>query len=124
MNVITSTFAVSLFPRTTFIDRIAYTCGRNVTTMRVGWLPTSESEHVSYSRGRRLELPRTISSQRRRIADQSSWIVPFYGPDAFIGHESLQEAHIVGVRFDILDWTDVLLGGAFCLSITEPFMFE
>lgn len=124
MNVITSTFAVSLFPRTTFVDRVAYSCGHNVTTMRNDWLPTSDSDRVVYSGGRRSELPHTIRSQQRGVADQSSWVIPFYGPDAPPDRESFESDYITGVKFDILDWTDLFVGGTACISVMEPFMFE
>lgn len=128
MNFITATMAVSLFPRTTFVDRVSYTCGRDVTRMYAHWFACSADPPIVLSDGREEELPSTVCSQRRQVADRSSWIVRFleHGVlrDGSRGGGSVDQDYIEGVKFDILDWTARNVNHHFCISIMEPFMLE
>lgn len=124
MNFISPTFAISLFPRTTFVDRVSYSCGRDITTMQAHWLDCKTNDPIVSSDGRTEELPNAVCSQTRGVSDRSSWIIHF--PDADVpGYDySLDRAYIEGVKFDIIDWTTRHLNHHSCISIAEPWMFS
>lgn len=114
----TPTFAVSLFPWMTLVACEAYTCG-NGTSWNNGW-PVG-CPRLPLNNGRREELHHTVTSQRRCVSDNKSWVVRYAQPDSFQQHFPCDEEHLLGVSFDVLDWTTHPTRTGSCLYIANPY---
>lgn len=103
MNIITPTFAASLFPRSTLVDFKKYSCANSVGThseAEVNRLP-----YYALCNGREDELPPELKSRKRWIADRTSWVLRYSQVDSFRPAYDEDEQHLLGTAFDIIDWT-------------------
>ena len=79
MNYFTGRFAVSLFPRSTFVDRVTYTC-REVGRASHDWITKYRGrgfEVVTAGGVPSVEEPAELSEWQRWVGDSLSWVLPF-----------------------------------------------
>ncbi|KAH9854424.1 hypothetical protein C2E23DRAFT_726875 [Lenzites betulinus] len=80
MNYFTGTYAVSLFPRTTFVDNITMVCqdASRHNPAHVQWM-AKYAERGLKALTAQHPVPRTLEARtwRRRIGDQLTWVLPF-----------------------------------------------
>lgn len=121
MNFLTSTFAVSLFPYSTFVDGVGYSCGLPTAAIQDdAWNEACNIDSLTLSNGRREELTPNIVSQNRGIGDRKSWLVRIMEPDSYQQEFPTDEEYILGMKFDILDWTMYHKANGACMVISDP----
>lgn len=121
MNFLTSTFAVSLFPRATLVDFQAYTCGDG-TVLERDWGVSPPT--IRLNDGRKEEIPAEVTSQRRHVSDKNSWIVRYAQPDKFQPQYSCDEKFMLGLAFDVMDWWTYPIRSGHCIFIGKPFQLR
>ena len=80
MNYLTGTYAVSLFPITTFFCRITLTCQDMTTAVQdqAAWIERYRRYGLAvYGSADRFPKMRDVHTWSRRVGDRLTWIIPY-----------------------------------------------
>ncbi|PPQ72609.1 hypothetical protein CVT26_004083 [Gymnopilus dilepis] len=124
MNFMTYSHAVSLFPRSTFINRLTFACREERVPSETQFLSHRQWFDV-YCRRRAIKIV-TISSRkylgvelgRRFMGDDMSWTIPIDGENGM--YAAKHGIPFIGPSFDVLDWTYAATDLNCYLRIGEP----
>ncbi|KAI1783928.1 hypothetical protein LXA43DRAFT_867886, partial [Ganoderma leucocontextum] len=123
MNWFTGKYVVSLFPRSTFVHRMSYSC-QDLTRSNKDWV------HKYRSRGFEVVLgggaPSKESAEmevwERFVGDPQTWVMPFAGPGC-----GLQSSNHIyeqpRIRFEVIPYYSGVVPAGSYVRIAVPFIY-
>ncbi|KAI0735613.1 hypothetical protein C8Q76DRAFT_792151 [Earliella scabrosa] len=124
MNYFTGKYAVSLFPRSTFIDEVVYAC-HDLNPDGRQWISKYRQrgfEVVVAGGVPSVEEPGEIGDVERTVGDSYTWIVPF--TSSAMDFSTLPTYDLVKVKFDVLPVSSGVAPRGAYLRIGPRFLYS
>ncbi|KAI0713863.1 hypothetical protein C8Q76DRAFT_693648 [Earliella scabrosa] len=126
MNYFTGRFAVSLFPRSTFVDRVTYTC-REVGRASHDWITKYHGrgfEVVTAGGVPTVEEPAELSEWQRWVGDSLSWVLPFAASASDMRGVVSCPLYNPKIRFEVLPYGYAVAPTGAYLRVGPPFVYS